>query len=78
MTLHFLSPSAYRFVRKTFTNNLPHETTLTKWLQNIDGNSGFTKESLEILKEKVKAEKIIGRKVFCNLVVDEIGQDLKK
>lgn len=67
LTLHFLSPSAYKFVRETFSNCLPHEKTLTKWFQNIDGKSGFTKEALETLKEKVKAEEK-QKKIFCNLV----------
>lgn len=54
ITLHFLSPAAYRFVRKTFTNSLPHEKTLTKWFKSIDGNAGFTKEALQTLKKKLK------------------------
>lgn len=73
MTLHFLSPSAYRYVRETFTNCLPHEKTLTKWFQNIDGKSGFSKEAMTTLTKKVKVEEDNGRKVFCNLVVDEIA-----
>lgn len=58
-------------MRETFSNCLPHEKTLTKWFQNIDGKSGFTKEALETLKEKVKAEEK-QKKIFCNLVVNKI------
>ncbi|XP_054256977.1 THAP domain-containing protein 6-like, partial [Macrosteles quadrilineatus] len=51
ITLHFLSPKAYRFVRKTFDTALPHPRTLCRWYSTVDGEPGFSQEISRALKE---------------------------
>ncbi|XP_072750897.1 uncharacterized protein [Anoplolepis gracilipes] len=47
LTLHFYSPKAYNYIRKTWGKQfLPHSSTIRKWYQVINGSPGFTKEAL--------------------------------
>lgn len=43
LTLHFFSPKAYEYVRRTFYTCLPHPRTLQKWYEKTEGEPGFTK-----------------------------------
>lgn len=52
LTLNFLSPTAYKYVRTTFDTCLPHPKTLTKWYSNISGEPGFSDEAFLALKNK--------------------------
>jgi hypothetical protein len=69
LTLHFYSPKAYKYVRKVFGTCLPHPRTLSKWYSNINGQPGFTKESLYALKLRAEQE---DEKIYCALVFDEM------
>ncbi|KYN10897.1 THAP domain-containing protein 9, partial [Trachymyrmex cornetzi] len=69
MTLHFYSAKAYNYVRRKFTNLLPHEKTLAKWYQIIDDNPGFTKQAFNSIANKVQSE----APVIINLTMDEIS-----
>ena len=44
VSLHNTSAAAYRYVREEFGNILPSETTIRKWMGNIDGSPGFSKQ----------------------------------
>lgn len=70
LTLHFYSPKAYEFVREKFNKSLPHSKTISKWYQTIDGEPGFTVESLRAIKTKV--EESPTQQIFVNLVFDEM------
>lgn len=70
LTLHFYSPVAYNYVRKTFNVCLTHTRTLSRWYQSIDGEPGFTTESYKALQLKVSAEK---NAVICSLIIDEMS-----
>lgn len=70
LTLNFLSPTAYKYVRATFDTCLPHPKTLSRWYSNISGEPGFSDESFLALKEKVKSSK---RKIICSLMADEMS-----
>lgn len=50
LTLHYISPRAYTFVRNNFNTCLPHPRTLSRWYQCLNGQPGFTKESLDAIK----------------------------
>jgi len=67
LTLQYYSPRAYLYVRKSFSNILPHPRTLRRWYTVVDGKPGFTLEALEAIKQKVAAGH-----VYCNLTVDEM------
>ncbi|KAJ6639443.1 DNA transposase THAP9 [Pseudolycoriella hygida] len=49
--LHYYSPAGYKFLRSTFNNCLPHTQTIAAWYRVIDGQPGFTVESLDALTE---------------------------
>ena len=51
LTLHFYSPKAYKFVRKSL--HLPHPATLRSWCVNIHCEPGFLENSLNYIEEKV-------------------------
>ena len=72
LTLHFYSPMAYNFVRKTFGKCIPHPSTLRKWYASVDGAPGFTAEALEAIKMKVNEMKSNEKQLICGLVMDEM------
>ncbi|XP_017769046.1 PREDICTED: THAP domain-containing protein 1-like [Nicrophorus vespilloides] len=39
ISLNFISPKAYKYVRNTFKSCLPHPRTLLRWYETINGNS---------------------------------------
>ena len=70
MTLHFYSPQAYSYVRKSFSACLPHPRTLSKWYQSVSGDPGFCNDALETLKQYVNKS---GKRIPCCLVMDEMA-----
>ncbi|VEN48280.1 unnamed protein product [Callosobruchus maculatus] len=70
LTLNFFSPKAYNYVRDVFDTCLPHSKTIAKWFQNADAEPGFTKESINTLRNKVQSS---DRPIICSLIIDEIA-----
>lgn len=70
LTLHFYSPKAYNYVRKTWSLLLPHPSTIKQWYRVVDGSPGFTKEALDAIKLRSLATK---KPVIINLVIDEMS-----
>lgn len=75
MTLYFHGPRAYFYIRKKFNNQLPHKSTLQKWYANssVSAESGFCRQSLEILEQKVEKAKAEGINPICAIVFDEMS-----
>jgi len=69
VTLQYYSPKAYDYVREKLKNLLSHPRTLKRWYTVINGQPGFTKESLDSITNIVKKK----QPVYCNLVIDEIS-----
>lgn len=69
ITLCFLSPKAYDYVRKVFDTCLPHRSTIGKWFQNYNIDPGFTKQSFEILKKYTE----INKNTIISLIIDEMS-----
>lgn len=44
LTLHFYSPKAYNYIRKTWKNLLPSPSAIKQWYRVVDGSPGFTKK----------------------------------
>lgn len=72
LELQFQKPSAYRFVRSSFDNHLPHERTISLWYQfsNINQGNGLCKEAFDRLKRIV--EQSNEKPLICTLMFDEI------
>lgn len=73
-TLHFYSPKAYDYVRKSFFRCLPHPGNISKWYQKVNCSSGINNLSIEAIKKKVERERAVDpeKVIFCNLVMDEM------
>lgn len=73
--MHYISPSAYEYVRKHFNTCLPHARTLSRWYQCIDGNPGICKESFEAIKllNITNIKQNPSRKLLCALSFDEMA-----
>lgn len=69
LTLSFLSPKAYDFVRSEFNTCLPHPSTIGKWYQSVNAEPGFTTESLRCLKATAATQHAL----LCSLIIDEIA-----
>lgn len=57
VSLHFMSPKAYRFLRKYLT--LPHESTLSSWTASADCSAGFCSEVIAQLITARESDKRI-------------------
>lgn len=70
LTLNFLSPKAYDFVRTSYDMCLPHPRTLSKWYEHVNAEPGFCKEAFDTLKAKVQSNK---EPIICGLILDEMS-----
>lgn len=70
LTLNFYSPSAYKFVRKTFNTCLQHPRTLEKWYSKVDVKPGWTEASLTALKHTNESQN--SDNVY-SLIMDEMA-----
>jgi len=52
MSLHSVSPRAYRFIQKTIKVSLPSVSTLRNWVQKFDVTQGILNDVLRIMKLK--------------------------
>ncbi len=57
----------YNFVQETFGLYLPHENVVRRWYSTLDAEPGFTQQSFQILKKKLKKD------VFVNITFDEVA-----
>lgn len=74
LNLHYHSPRAYEFVRATFGNNLPHNSTLRKWYANSDlfTEPGITQKSLDLIKSKVVGKNQVREELVVSVCFDEM------
>ena len=72
-TVHYYSPKAYEFCRKTL--HLPSESTLRRWLSGIDYHPGFSEQVFTSLQKKA-----VGTDGWqyrsCSVMID--GMSLRK
>lgn len=73
LTLHFYSPAAYNYVRKTFQLALPHPSAIRSWYNTIDAEPGFSEECFNTLKLKNEEYKKQNKCLICALVMDEMS-----
>ena len=72
LSLHNASPKAYRYVREALDNTFPNERTIRRWMSKLDCSPGFHQQALKHLKEEVDKQKMLGKKIYCCLIMDEI------
>lgn len=69
----FYSRAAYNELRNFFSNRLPAQRTLQRWLRCVDGSPGITQLALDTLSEKVKEYKDINKKLHLCIIHDEMS-----
>lgn len=69
LTLNFLSPKTYNYIRQQFKNALPHPRTIGKWYSAIDSDVGINKEALKAIEFQIKNKPDL----LMNLVFDEMS-----
>lgn len=73
LNLNFFSPKAYKYVRDTFNNCLPHPRIITSWYTHVNYNPGFTSESFTAIERAVAEAKKQSQTLCVNIVFDEIA-----
>lgn len=73
LNLNFYSPKAYRYIRDTCDNCLPHPRTLSGWYKSTNCQPGFTTEAFSALKYAADEAEKMNTKIFVNLVYDEMA-----
>jgi len=73
VTLQFYSNHAYKFIRKTFDNALPHLVTIRKWFSNVDGSPGFSSIAFQLLDAKAKELKSSGKMLMVSVMLDDMA-----
>lgn len=75
LSLHYISPRAYKFVRDKFGKNMPHPETIRQWYRNsdLDASAGIGRKSLECLKELADEMRKKGLQLVISLNFDEIN-----
>lgn len=76
LSLNYYSPRAYKHIRSTFNNHLPHPRIIKMWYQNSDvrGEAGIQKDHMEKLGKIAKDFKEKnGYQMTCCLIFDEMN-----
>lgn len=76
MSVHYLSPRAYEFLRDKFRNHLPHQQTIRQWYRNsnLDTSSGIGKHAIDALRAKPEEmQSKFNKQLIISLVMDEIS-----
>lgn len=73
LTTHYYSPRAYNYIRTKFENHLPARCTMRNWYASINSAPAFTSEAFEALKLKANEHHKNGKKLYVNLIFDEMS-----
>ncbi|CAB4027540.1 THAP domain-containing 9 [Paramuricea clavata] len=68
-----LASVAYNYVRNSFDLGLPHVSVIRSWYSSMNGEAGFTKNTLVALRAKVLAAERDNQEVVCTLMLDEMS-----
>lgn len=60
-------------MRKSFSNLLPHPSTMREWLKSVDYQPGISKEALETVSRLITNAQANGKKLYFNLTCDEMA-----
>lgn len=75
LSIHYHSPRAYEFFRKSFNKNLPHSSTIAAWYRNsnISAEPGLNDDTLQRLKmiNQDNCHKG-GKPLVCAILFDEM------
>lgn len=69
VTLSYLSPKAYTYIREQFQDTLPHPKTISTWYRSLNCNPGFTSKALDAIRSRVVQHP--SKTLFCILAIDD-------
>jgi len=75
-TLLFYSTPAYKYVRESFNNTLPHPQTVRRWFSTVNFSPGINKSVLINIKNMIESERSKDKELQFGMQVDEMS--LKK
>ncbi|KYM99501.1 THAP domain-containing protein 9 [Cyphomyrmex costatus] len=75
-TLLFYSTPAYKFIRESFNNTLPHPQTVRRWFSTVNFNPGINKSILINIRNMIESERSKDKELQFGMQVDEMS--LKK
>ncbi|KYN03298.1 THAP domain-containing protein 9, partial [Cyphomyrmex costatus] len=75
-TLLFYSTPAYKFIRESFNNTLPHPQTVRRWFSTVNFNPEINKSILINIRNVIESERSKDKELQFGMQVDEIS--LKK
>ena len=52
VTLHYKSPSAYKYIRDVFNKVIPHCSTIRRWYKSVNAGPGHVEEAYNFMKKK--------------------------
>ena len=73
LTLQGYSTKSYNYVRKTFNDALPSNSTLRRHLAKLDATPGISNPALHLLQGRVEEGKLNNKKTYLSLSMDEIS-----
>lgn len=75
LSVHYISPRAYKFLRKKFGNNMPHPETIRQWYRNsdLDASPGIGKKALAALETRANEMLEKGEQLIVSLIFDEMA-----
>lgn len=57
VTLHYKSPSAYKYIREVFNGVIPHTSTIRRWYNSVNAGPGHVEEAYDFMKKKCHNKK---------------------
>lgn len=76
LELNFPSPRAYKFIRQTMDNHLPHPRTMLLWYKNTENfccQPGVTETAIQIIRNFVNEVKCDGQQPLFSISTDEMS-----
>ncbi|GAB0086110.1 hypothetical protein DMENIID0001_001050 [Sergentomyia squamirostris] len=70
LTLNFLSPSAYEYIREEFGKCLPDTRTISRWYNGINGDPGFCKHAFDAIEA---AQNNSSEQILVQISYDEMA-----
>lgn len=75
MSLHYISPRAYEYMREKFAKHIPHAQTIRQWYRNsnLDASPGIGMHALDALEDKAKTMRENNQQLVISLIFDEMA-----
>jgi Transposase protein len=73
ISLHFYSPSAFKFISKMFKHSVPNEKTIRNWIRADSTDVGFNETALKYISLQAEKMKANNQDLLIALSVDDMS-----